>query len=493
MRHKLMGGNIILKRWVVPHIFDCQPDRKRVSTVPDRSLPVKRQRKQLISEVIAETDNKQQNTPIITHEDEPCASTSYQLPLMGESDLQYTTDDLLVSTVVNLLEEPQKTRNVGVQAKPTYRSKQILCNMGKSIKNTSTSPMKYFYLKDASSSPIKIACNVRKISSQLASSSSDIEVDSISTSSFIGSTDSDYIGDDCPQDIKEEQLKALHVTQSLIEKNPKKYTGIPDHWFQHIINLLNTKSKLSKDNLMLTLMKIKLNHQFFLLGDMFGMSTSNASKIFKKSLIKIVPHLKTLIFWPSKDKMQYYLPIPFRARYSNIQSIIDCLEIQIQKPTDPVKQALTWSEYKKCNTLKYLISSTPDGFINFISRGYGGRISDSLLVEESGFLDLLPDGCSVMADRGFKDIGKQLHDKNCQLVRPPSVSSSVKPTKSEVLETKRIASLRIHIERVIRRLREFEYLKPHAVIDHNFIGHTDQVIEIACALINLQGPIIKQT
>uniref|UniRef100_A0A1Y1LPI4 DDE Tnp4 domain-containing protein n=1 Tax=Photinus pyralis TaxID=7054 RepID=A0A1Y1LPI4_PHOPY len=123
---------------------------------------------------------------------------------------------------------------------------------------------------------------------------------------------------------------------------------------------------------------------------MFGMSLCNASKMFKKTLVQVEPDLKSLIFWPSSDKIKYYLPIPFRAHYSNVQSIIDCLEIQIQKPTEPVKQALTWSDYKKCNTLKYLISCTPDGFINFVSKGYGGRISDSLLVEESGYFDVLP-------------------------------------------------------------------------------------------------------
>lgn len=74
------------------------------------------------------------------------------------------------------------------------------------------------------------------------------------------------------------------------------------------------------------------------------------------------------------------MPIPFR-RYSSIQSIIDCLEIEIPKPSDPIKQSLTWSEYKKCNRLKYLISSTPDGFINFVS-GFNGRCSDVLIVKK---------------------------------------------------------------------------------------------------------------
>lgn len=71
-------------------------------------------------------------------------------------------------------------------------------------------------------------------------------------------------------------------------KKPKKYPGIPDKWFQYVIGLLNANTKISKDNLVLTSLKIKLNHQFFLLGDMFA----NASKIFTKTL----PHLKSLIF-----------------------------------------------------------------------------------------------------------------------------------------------------------------------------------------------------
>ena len=94
-----------------------------------------------------------------------------------------------------------------------------------------------------------------------------------------------------------------------------------------------------------------------------------------------------------------------------------------------------------------------------------------------------------MADRGFKEIVKLLHERNCTLVRPPSVSSSTKPTRAEVMENKTIASLRIHIERVIRSIREFE---PHSVINHNLIPQTDAVIKITSALINLQYPIIKQ-
>lgn len=490
IQFKLMGGKIILKPDVVPHIFDCQKHRKRVGSLPDRSLPTKRERKRLVDEAIAETEKKKLPEKV----GEPCTSSAGMnlVPDNGSlkaTDASLTTEDTSFVPVaaLDLSEKLLQTRSVGVQVRPSFRSKYISCNLTRPVQDSTTSPLKYLQ-KCSSTSPMKKHPAVKSAAFSQFSSSSDTEFES---SSYVASTSGSEYSIDLPQDHKD-QLRTFNVTCSLIENKPKYYTGIPDHWFPHIITLLSRKTNISKDNLMLTLLKIKLNDPFVRLGDMFGMSTPNASKIFKKSLPKIAQHLKTLIFWPSHQKIKYNLPIPFRARYSNVQSIIDCLEIEIQKPTEPIKQALTWSEYKKCNTLKYLISSSPDGFINFISKGYGGRISDSLLVQESGYLNVVPTGCSVMADRGFKDIAKQLHEKNCILVRPPSVSSTVKPTKGEVLESKRIASLRIHIERVIRRLREFEYLKPHSVIDHSLIGNTDLVIEIACALINLQNPIVKQ-
>lgn len=104
-------------------------------------------------------------------------------------------------------------------------------------------------------------------------------------------------------------------------------------------------------------------------------------------------------------------------------------------------------------------------------------------------MEELPEACAVMADRGFKNIVPLLDDKNIELIRPPSVNSGVK--LSDVLQGKRIAALRIHIERIIGRIREFDFLKPHAVVNHNMLSSTDNIVVIAAALVNLQAPIIS--
>ncbi len=116
-----------------------------------------------------------------------------------------------------------------------------------------------------------------------------------------------------------------------------------------------------------------------------------------------------------------------------------------------------------------MISSTPNGLVNYISPGFGGRVTDTCLVETCDFLQSLTRGMCVMADRGFKHVEQYLNRAGVHLVRPPSVATGTKLTKTKARQTKQIASLRIHIERVIRRLRQFYMLKPHACVNKNFI------------------------
>ena len=104
----------------------------------------------------------------------------------------------------------------------------------------------------------------------------------------------------------------------------------------------------------------------------------------------------------------------------------------------------------------------------------------------------MPKGYIVLADRGFKGIETLLSKKKCTLLRPPSVYSSAKPSKEEVLETKRIASIRIHIKRSIERIIEFEMLSPYSCLPPSTMLYIDQVTKIAAGLINLQKLLIQK-
>ncbi|XP_060882127.1 uncharacterized protein LOC132953807 [Metopolophium dirhodum] len=389
IQFKLMGASILkLKKNIVPHIFDCQVDRKQALTSNPRPLHSKRIRKNIIDTAI-------QNQSCMTEEhiDTVIPDAEIIIEDFQQSDKQ--TKEIGIQVNLNSKTVPKSTRSKGTQ-----------CDISVEFQTENT-------IVD------KLTLNVNKSNSKThectsmygstSSSNSESELDtsmdiSINSFSSISHTNNEQ---------KKFKDMSYEMTCFYIKNKPKAYIGLNPDWY----------------------------NQGFVVGKSETYKLKSKGEIFEPcgtpALICFVPDVVSLIR-TLKQRSE---------RYSDVQSIIDCLEIEIPKPSNPIEQSLTWSDYKKCNTLKYLISSTPDGFINFISEGYGGRSSDALLVEKSGYLECLPENCTVMADRGFKSIDFMLEKRVCKLVRPPSVFSNKKSTKEEVLETKRIASLRIHIER----------------------------------------------
>ena len=139
------------------------------------------------------------------------------------------------------------------------------------------------------------------------------------------------------------QVKIMHVIDNL-----RLYMGMTPEALC-IIDLLVNETKISKENICLVFTKIRLNDTFEKLGIEFEMSSSNASKIFRKSIPVLANFMKRLIVCPSSNSIKGLLPIAFRCRYSNVETILDCFEIGIQKPSNAIHQALTWSDYKKDN------------------------------------------------------------------------------------------------------------------------------------------------
>ncbi|CAN7987253.1 unnamed protein product [Ixodes pacificus] len=57
--------------------------------------------------------------------------------------------------------------------------------------------------------------------------------------------------------------------------------------------------------------------------------------------------------------------------------------------------------YKHHNTVKVIIAVSSSGAITFISRAWGGRVSDKELTLKSGLLNLAREGDIYLVDRGF--------------------------------------------------------------------------------------------
>ena len=189
----------------------------------------------------------------------------------------------------------------------------------------------------------------------------------------------------------------------------------------------------------------------------FGVCQSVVSQIVNTWIKFIFFRFKELDVFPSREIVQVHLPECFRKKYPTTTLIIDATEIYIEKSNNPDAQQVTFSSYKKSNTLKALVGIVPKGGISFVSTLYGGSISDKELTQKSGLIEKLQYGDVIMADRGF-NIQEMLACKGVKVNVPPFMNESGQFNESELLETRRIASLRIHVERAMERIKNYHIL-----------------------------------
>ena len=138
--------------------------------------------------------------------------------------------------------------------------------------------------------------------------------------------------------------------------------------------------------------------------------------------------------------------------------------------------------YSHC---KVLLGVAPRGVITFVSKAWDGQTSDMQITNHSGFLELLEPGDVVIGDKGFPQIDAKY---GVTVVRPPQ-SNSMKFTKEQMDETNRIARVRIHIERVIGRLKQFEILQHRIPV--SLFSYMDSIIRLCCVLTNYSPQTIQ--
>ena len=101
----------------------------------------------------------------------------------------------------------------------------------------------------------------------------------------------------------------------------------------------------------------------------------------------------------------------------------------------------------------------PSGAVIFVSQLHDGSISDREIVNRSGFLkkELRSNGNSVMADRGVT-VHDELDRVGVSLNIPPFLGGRDYLTKAEVKASQTIASVRIHVERAIQRIKTYSII-----------------------------------
>nr|XP_050039136.1 uncharacterized protein LOC126536277 [Dermacentor andersoni] len=244
----------------------------------------------------------------------------------------------------------------------------------------------------------------------------------------------------------------------------------------------------AENRLLLFLMKLKLGISYSSLAILFSVSETSASRHFKSVLKTLAVATKQWIFRPPSRVIEATMPDSFKLHYPGCTMIIDCTEIRTEQPPTVQQERVLYSNYKGSYTLKFLVAVTPGGMICFCSKAYGGRLSDAHVTVDSGFLDLVQPGDTILADKGFPGIQTVLGNQNAVLVMPPFLHAS-QFSPEEVRDTYNIAQVRIHVERMIQRIKIYNILNNK--VPTELIPCMNDVFHVCCVLANLQLPIIK--
>uniref|UniRef100_I3J851 THAP-type domain-containing protein n=1 Tax=Oreochromis niloticus TaxID=8128 RepID=I3J851_ORENI len=249
--------------------------------------------------------------------------------------------------------------------------------------------------------------------------------------------------------------------------------------------------------LLLTLMRLRLDLPVQHLSYLFNVSHKTLSSVFADTINVLYARLGILVHWPERHCLQATMPPQFMETFGNrVAIIVDCFEIRTERPSNLKARAQTYSHYKGTHTMKYLIWITPQGAISFISKGWGGRASDKHITEQCGILNKLLPGDVVLADRGF-DIRDAVGMMCAEVKMPAFTRGFCQLDAKDIENTRAIAHLRIHVERVIGSLRnKFKMLHTTMPIrsllpcEGEDVTFLDKIVRVCCILVNMCPSVV---
>ena len=251
------------------------------------------------------------------------------------------------------------------------------------------------------------------------------------------------------------------------------------------------KPKLSAfDQFFMTIVYFKNGFALSHIGWLFKLPKTTISRQTISWINYLYFTLGRIPIWPSREQIDLTMPECFKRTYPKTRCIIDYTELFCQIPSSLNIQSSMYSSYKSHVTYKGLLGISPSGAIMFVSQLYPGSVSDKEIVRRSGFLnkDLWDKDDSVIADRGFT-IEEELANINVSLNIPSFLEGRNQFTLAEVKESQTIASVRIHIERTIQRIKRYKIIRNE--ISLSLHGSVNQIWTIICLLANFQSPLIK--
>lgn len=230
------------------------------------------------------------------------------------------------------------------------------------------------------------------------------------------------------------------------------------------------------NQLLLTLIWLRLYPTYEVLGYLFSISDSSAYRIVKRGLPLLeasgrVEIKKSKVHAARKsgyNLAEIYEEIP------GLVVVVDAFEQRIEKPSQQEEADHYYSKKKKQHSLKSQIGvDAYTGEILDVADSRNGRCHDKGYFNESGIKDRLPEDTSFMGDLGYQGLAKEFLRGRTPRKKPRS-----KPRPAEdVAYNTTFSAKRVIVENTIARLKIYKSLD--LTDRHHRRRHTERVVAVA--------------
>ncbi|XP_068227134.1 uncharacterized protein [Palaemon carinicauda] len=275
----------------------------------------------------------------------------------------------------------------------------------------------------------------------------------------------------------------------------KALSDIISEYQRHLVRLS------SFQQLMVTLMKIKLNLPMKFFGVLFNVNLTGISRLFNETIDLLFKKLVPLcIVWPNREDMRKILPSELND-CQNCVYITDTFDLQVDLSSGSSStfnkvdggSSLDLNTTSKGQTVRrFLMTIAPQGSVIFISKGVLGEVSDRTLALESGFFENITPGDVILTE---KELG--IDDAVAVMGATLRSSNSIKSQGKAVMNNGEGDNPRlVRIKRAIQLLK-----KKYTILDNkipiNWVKvseketHTtlDKIVHIVCALSNMANRV----
>lgn len=346
------------------------------------------------------------------------------------------------------------------------------------------------------------------------------------TATILMTDDSDYGQDDRlgRKKVKRKMVSKPNNTNTstkaklqMVHEFPTLFLGLRRNRI-FLVNSLAQSFELNQRDIILTLRKIKLNEHNARLASVFGLTDGEVEILFRTSVPKIADCLRNFIVWPDDITMKLNVPINLRQHFNKIHLILNYLVVKVRqnavKHLSQAQMESSYCELDQCYKLKYLVASTLDGCVCFVSRGFGIQTDDEAVLAQSGFLTKFKTNTNLIAGKNFHNFEDRLtngndhdHENNngggaggadgsgvgtgddSDLERTLTTNNdddNFEEIVSEKISKSRTFKLKSYIESVLESFQGHLFLSPMACVDGKTLELLDDVVVIVGALINLQ-------